>query len=343
MRRQTRGLAQRRLPAWMAWPALAAGLAFVLYGCGGDAPGPQTPAASKPAATESFLKEQGLAGRVALIQFGLVGQELSEAGLKEMASLNRAGEIQGLAYVRVEQNPDRKAADDYFAAQAAGLPVHHDPESALAKAFDATAWPTYVLVDKFGHVRYRGSWPGAEKVAEWVILLREEGADRGPGAPMFGVAAVDVPRLLAETKLPDLKGDIKPLREHIGKGGLMAVFVDTKCPFSGQAIGEIKTVAATLARHNVSALLINIGERKKAVEECYAQRDVGAPVLYDVSTATQKAWKVDVVPTVVLFDSGGAVAYRGKAVWKDVGAAAEKTLSLPAGTLKFGVAGTGFG
>lgn len=343
MGRQSRGLALRGLSAWMALPALAAGLAFVLYGCGGDAPPPQTPAASKPAATEAFLKEQGLAGRVALIQFGLVGHELSEAGLKEMAGLNRAGEIQGLAYVRVEENPDRKAADDYFAAQAAGLPVYHDAESALAKAFDSTAWPTYVLVDKFGHVRYRGSWPGAEKVAEWAILLREEGADRGPGAPMFGVAAVDVPRLLAETKLPDLKGDIKPLREHIGKGGLMAVFVDTKCPFSGQAIGEIKTVAATLARHNVSALLINIGERKKAVEECYAQRDVGVPVLYDVSTATQKAWKVDVAPTVVLFDSGGAVAYRGKAVWKDVGSAAEKTLGLPADSLKFGVKGTGFG
>ncbi|MCX5653096.1 MAG: hypothetical protein NTY65_00375 [Planctomycetota bacterium] len=44
-----------------------------------------------------------------------------------------------------------------------------------------------------------------------------------------------------------------------------------------------------------------------------------------------------------MIDSAGAVAYRGKAVWADVGAAAEKSLKLPAGSLKFTVKGTGFG
>jgi hypothetical protein len=43
-----------------------------------------------------------------------------------------------------------------------------------------------------------------------------------------------------------------------------------------------------------------------------------------------------------LIDSAGAVAYRGKAVWADVGAAAEQALKLPAGSLKFTVKGTGF-
>jgi len=42
-------------------------------------------------------------------------------------------------------------------------------------------------------------------------------------------------------------------------------------------------------------------------------------------------------------DSGGTITYRGKAVWADVGAAAENSLKLPAGSLKFTVKGTGFG
>lgn len=64
---------------------------------------------------------------------------------------------------------------------------------------------------------------------------------------------------------------------------------------------------------------------------------------YDETKATQKAWDIHSVPTVVLITPADLVAYRGPAVWKDLGDAAESALKLPAGTLKFGVKGTEFG
>lgn len=319
---------------------VAAALGLVLTGCKSRT---ESAPPAPPSSPAEFLKQQNLQGRVALIQFGLVGCELSEAGLGKMAAMQREGKIEGLDYLRVEAASDPKAADDYFAARKPPFPIYRDPERAVGRAFDATAWPTYVLVDKFGHVRYQGPWPDEAKLAAWVAGLRKEAADPGPGAPRFDVAEIDVPRLLDETKLPDLKGETRPLRACLGKAGLVAVFVDTKCPFSAAAVGEMSSVAATLAKHDVAAVLVNLGDPKAAVEEFYAARNVGMPVLYDTGAATQKAWGVTSVPMVLLFDAGGAVAYRGNAVWKDVGAAAEKALNLAAGTLKFGVKGTEFG
>jgi hypothetical protein len=91
------------------------------------------------------------------------------------------------------------------------------------------------------------------------------------------------------------------------------------------------------------SVLLNVGEPQATVERFYAQRQVGIPVIYDTGRATLKAWAVTSTPTPFLIDSAGAVAYRGNAVWADVGAAAEKSLQLPTGSLKFTVKGTGFG
>jgi len=325
--------------SWVAFMTVAAILAVLAAGCKPAENAPAAPAAG-PA---EFLKQCGLQGKVALVQFGMVGCALSEEGIGRMTALNKDRRIEGLAMARVEGGKQSKEADAYFAAKSPGFPVRFDADGSLGRAFDATAWPTYVLVDKFGRIRYRGPWPDEAKLAEWAAALGKETADAGPGAAMFGVAVLDVPKLLDETRLPDLQGAVKPLRQRMGAKGLLAVFVDTKCPFSATAIGEMSSVASVLAKHEVQSVLVNIGEAKAAVEPFYAERQVGMPVLYDAGNATQTAWAVTSVPTVILMDSGGTVAYRGKAVWADVGAATEKSLQLPAGALKFTVKGTGFG
>jgi hypothetical protein len=318
----------------------AALLATAPWGCG---PGTQAPPPVKANTPEEFLKGYGLKGQVALVQFGIVGCALSEAGLNEMMRLQKGGAITGLAYARVDTSEDQKAADEYLAARKPGFIVHRDPQSVLAKAFGATAWPTYLLVDKFGHVRYRGSWPENAKLGEWTAALATEPSDPGPSAPMFTATVLDTKKLLDETKLPDLKGAAKPLRDYMGRGGLLAFFADTTCPFSAAAVAELKVVTDTLAKHAVPGVIINLGDKKAAIENLYAARDLGAAVIYDETKATQKAWDVHSVPTVVLMTPDGIVAYRGPAVWKDLGDAAEATLKLPAGTLKFAVKGTEFG
>jgi thioredoxin-related protein len=333
----------RRISACLRSSALLAGAGLALIvamivgvGCR------QEPQAEGPPPAR-FLKEHALQDRIVLVEFGAIGCALSEAGLDAMIRMNRGKTIPDLAFARVEMGKQTPAADQYFAARTPGFAVHHDADSALAQSYEATVYPTFVLVDRLGRVRYRGPMPEEAKLATWVGALKEEKTDAGPDAALFGMIVLDGPKLLADTRLPDLRGAAKPLREHAGKGGLLVVFVDTSCPFSGQAINEVPQVAAVLAKHEVPSVLVNIGEPKATVEGFYASRDLKLPVLYDATTATQNAWNVTSVPTVVLADAAGNFLYRGKAMWRDLAAAGEKGLKLEAGTLKFGVGGTGYG
>jgi len=300
---------------------------------------------SKPpvAVQGDFLKGQQLEGRVAFIEFGLVGCPLSEAGLTKMIELQKDASIPDLAFLRVEESTDRPAAEAYFAAKLPGFAVTYDSEASVARAFDATAWPTFVLVDKFGHVRYRGPLPEEEKLAEWAGTLLAEKDNPGPDASVFGVTRLAAEKLLDETRLPDLEGAAKPLRSYMGAKGLVVVFVDTNCPFSGQAIGDTASVAATLAKKDVKTVLINLGDPKRTVLDFYARQKTGTPVLYDTTDAAQKAWLVEYVPTVILLDPDGNIHYRGKAVWSELAAAVESVQKSGPGSVQFKPSGTGFG
>jgi len=332
---EARAAARVSAPAAVSAAVLVAALAVA--GCGATAGRPAA------ATAEAFLEEQGLRGRVALVEFGLVGCDLSDAGLDLMIRLDREKAIEGLEFRRVEALRDAAAAEAYFAAKGPRFPVVRDPDAAAARAFDATVYPTFVLIDKFGRVRYRGPAPDADLLADWADTLQRETADAGPDAPRFGVSALDVARLLDETRLPPLAGDAKPLRAHFGQQGLVAVFVDTTCPYSGEAVGDMAKVAAVLAGRQVACVLVNVGEPEDAVRAFYGGKTTGAPVLYDASDGTQQAWKIDAVPTVMLFGPDGTLVYRGKAVWQRLASAVEGTQRLKAGSVRFGVAGTEFG
>jgi hypothetical protein len=157
------------------------------------------------------------------------------------------------------------------------------------------------------------------------------------------VSRSELTQLLDTTRLPDLDGAVKPLRDRMGPAGLLVVFVDTTCPSAAVAAGNMPSIAPVLARQKIPSVLVNLGDAKWVVERVYAARKVGVPVLYDTGKATQATWRITSVPTVVLLDSDGAVCYRGRAVWADVAAAAEKSLKLAAGSVKFAAEGTEFG
>ena len=317
-----------------AWVTAAAAVLLVAAGCRSSGPAP---------APTDLLREHGLQGRVVLIEFGAVGGSLSRQGLDLMVRWHEESKVKDLAYVRVEVSKDRQAADAYYAANPPGFPVHRDADGSLALTFDATVRPTFVLVDKFGRVRYRGPLPDELKLLEWGELLVRETADPGPDARVFGVSRSAVRRLLDETRLPDLAGAVGPLQARMGRRGLAAVFVDTRCPFSGEAIADMARVARTLAEHEIGSVLVNLKEPKDTVLGFFGERDPGAPVVYDESAATQEKWQVDFVPTVMLFDAEGTLVHRGRAVWSVLAAAVEEIQSLEPGSLDFGVVGTEYG
>jgi hypothetical protein len=297
--------------------------------------------ADTPAAR--FLKGLGLEGRVVLVEFGAFDCAVSNQGLDQMMRLHRENIIPRLGFVRVEGGKDQKAVDAYYEAKSPGLPVYKDPDASLAKSLDATVTPTFLLVDMFGRVRYRGKAPDEDKLADWAEALLEQEDDAGADVLLFGMENTDLPALLAATKLPRLEGAVQPLGQYMGPHGLLVVFVDTSCPFSGTAIGDMPNVAATLAKQGIPSVLINLRDPRDVVLGFYGQHKTGTPVLYDVSTATLENWKVESVPTVFFLTTEGQASYHGKAVWSDLAAAVEKTLALPAGSIQFKSAGTEFG
>jgi hypothetical protein len=357
---------------------LAAAGALVLLAPGGCASEPPAaaPSASSTSSTTSatasagvlsegavrFLQANKLTGRVALIQFAPAGNALGDLVYGRMIEVQRDKLVPDLACVRVEEPKDAKAAATPTAvatstavaapatvaapaavAPPAGFVLTKDADGSLAAGFGVAALPSVVLVDKFGHARYRGPFPDGDKLIDWTETLAHEKADPGAEAPAIGVSAAAAKALLGATKLPDLAGATKPLGEYHGKGGLMVLFVDTTCPFSGTAIGDVTAVAKVLGDQGIATVLVNLADKEDAVKKFYAARALGVPVVYDVTKATQKAWQVTMVPTVCVFDADGTLLYRGNAVWKDLGSAADGILKLPAGSVNFTQAGTGLG
>jgi len=301
---------------------------LVLAACGSKPSGALPASGVGPVAT--FLKDNKLEGQVVLVEFGTIGCELSNSGLDAIIDFANRKAVPGLSYARLEPIADDKAFEEYYKAKSAPFPVVRDPQMKVANALGTTIYPQFALLDKFGRVRYRGAQPAEKDLAEWVKALATEAKDPGPDAPAFGTAKLDAVGLLATTRLPDLTGIVQPLAGHKGKAGIMLAFVDTKCPFSNVAIRELPKVATVLQAHNIASLLVNIGEPEAAVKKTYAP---GTPVVYDIGKTTQKCWNVQSVPTIVLLDSAGSVAYQGAAAWAGVAAATEKMLNLTAGTV----------
>jgi len=311
-------------------PPAAVLTAFLLFlaACGSKPSGAVPASDAGPIA--SFLKDNKLEGQIVLVEFGTFGCELSNNGLDAMIELAKRKAIPDLSYARLEPIADDKAFEECYKAKSAPFPVVRDIKMKVANALGTTIYPQFALLDKFGRVRYRGAQPAEKDLAEWVKALAAEAKDPGPDAPVFGTARLDAAGLLATTRLPDLSGAVKPLAGHKGKAGIMLAFVDTKCPFSNVAIRELPKVASVLQQKEIACLLVNIGEPEVAVKKAYAP---DAPVVYDIGKTTQKCWNVQSVPTIVLLDSAGAVAYRGGAAWAGVAAATEKMLNLTAGSV----------
>lgn len=332
---------------WLLLAVAALIACLPLVGCGSGNQPPQEPTATASAMSPremvlaKFLRDMDVPGKPALIEFGTVGCALSEKGLEGMMALQRDGTIPGLAMIRVEGNQDAAVVDGYFKAKGMPFRVYKDGSTALAQALGATAYPTFLLADKFGHIRYVGAYP-QENLVPWGKALVAETTDPGRDVPMFGARAVDLQALLAR-QLPDLKGQARAIKDHAGDHGLLLLFVDTTCPFSAIALKELPTVSQVLADKKINCLLVNTDDPKAKVLEFYAGKELGAPVVYDTGATTRESLNVQSVPIAVFITPSDTIGYQGEAVWAKLGTAIEKALGLAAGAIRFTAEGTGYG
>jgi peroxiredoxin len=320
-------------------PFVLCSIALLVAACGSPVKTAQAqPGTDSPVA--AMLKAHQLEGRVVLVEFGMIGCQLSGSGLDSMAEWQRRNALPGLAFLRLEPTADKQTFDSYYSAKTLGFPVVRDTAMAVANALGTTVYPRFALLDKFGRVRYRGSQPSEKDLAEWAGKLNSEKADAGPAAPQFGTVQLDVPALLAATKLPALDGAVKSLRDYRGKNGLLLLFVDTYCPFSAAAAKDIPAVAEALNKRGVPTVLVNIGDPEARTKSFYSQGVTGATVVYDTSKFTQDRWNIQFVPTAVLVDADGNLVYSGSPVWEHVTEKVAAALNLPADSVKTGVMGT---
>jgi hypothetical protein len=289
-----------------------------------------------------FLKTHKLLGKPALIEFGMVGCELSGEGFLSMIQLHGSDLVEGLGYARVEISTDSDAVDKYYRATPAGFPVERDSDGKIANAFDATILPVFILVDKFGNTRYKGGFP-TEHLGDWSKMLLAEKTDPGPKAPRLGVKTINAKELLATTKLPELGGSSQALADYAGPAGMMLVFADRSCPYSGQALKDLPGVSRVLKKRTIATVVVNITDPEKTVKAYYARLNLRLPVVYDTGSAVRISWDIQSVPTIILFDAQLRVAYNGPAVWSAVGRAGESALGLPPGSLSFKAKGTRYG
>lgn len=302
------------------------------------------PSSPEETLRKGFLEQNGLAGRVVLMEFGQAGAPLTDKGLDEMIRLHKHKAVENLAYVRVDTSEVSSAVDEYYRTKAVPFLVHRDIKKELAKAFKATVCPTFVLVGKFGRIRSVGELPTEKTLTERAEMLLAESSDPGPDVPLLGVVKLDAPKLLAATRLPALNAPAKLLAEYMGKCGLLIVFADTSCPYAEIAVGDMPKVTKELARYGVASVVVNLDNELDDVKEYYAKHKTDTPVVYDTTANTQHRWNIRSVPTVVLIDADGKIGYNDKAVWSEVAVAGEKALGLAEGTIWFEeVQGTGDG
>jgi peroxiredoxin len=321
--------------------SLAMLAAMTVVGCGGDNGGEGADPA-QGLSREQFLTEYGLADQIVLMEFGTVDEDLSDQGLRAMMDLQRRGAIPGLAYARVELSTDEASVQEYYRELSPTFPMIRDPKKQIMDLFGAKAVPTFILLDSFGRVRYRGGFPTGN-LHDWVVAMKDEATDPGPAAPQFGKVSIDGPTLLRQTVLPALEADAKPLASYAGPNGLLAVVIDTQCPFAATAREEMGKVSDVLKKHAVDSVLINIDDAPEVVKHFYADKNLPVHLLYDASGRTQHSWGIGSVPTVVYFDADGAIRYNGKAVWQELAVAVSNTLGLPEGEVNFQAKGTEYG
>lgn len=331
----------------LALSALLISLTAVCAGCdrtAGQEPRKQQSARGETSARGTLgevLTRHGLVGQVTLIQFGRIDCANSNRELRRMIALAGEPGYEGVGFLRVETVGDPGPVESYYADIEAPFPVHHDAGGDIARAVGGVSIPGYVLLDRFARVRYRGPMP--EQLPEWAAELQDQSADLGPAAPPLADTGLNTAELIEQTRLFDLDGRQRRLNDFAAGRGLVVIFADTRCPFAGEALGQLPAVAEVLDEMDIGTVVVNITDPAQRVREFYNQTRIAAPVLFDEGREVQHLWRITSVPTIAYISPAGAAGYTGPAVWENLAYAIECETDLPEGSVNFASEGTEYG
>lgn len=139
----------------------------------------------------------------------------------------------------------------------------------------------------------------------------------------------------SEVKMKDVSGEMRSLKDLVGRFGLLVVFSCNTCPFvigsegSEGWEGRYPELMGYSARFGVPVVLINSNEAKREQGDGYAdmqarykEKGYSGSYLLDAEHQVADAFGARTTPHVFLFDKGMKLVYKG-AIDDNVASAAE--------------------
>ena len=114
----------------------------------------------------------------------------------------------------------------------------------------------------------------------------------------------------ADFTLPDLDGRPVTLGAFLGKKPVLLVFWATWCPECKAAIPEINALATGPLAEKLQILGLDFRESREKVARAVKSRGILYPVLLDERGQAARAYGIVGIPTYILIDREGNVAWR---------------------------------
>jgi len=156
---------------------------------------------------------------------------------------------------------------------------------------------------------------GKAALAMTVVILAMTAP--GPGRSARGEPSPDRPpagsaREWTDFTLEDADGKPISLGPLIGKRPVLLIFWATWCPNCKEEVPVVNRMHKEPAKHrNIQILALDYKESRKKVNAFIEANMVAFPVLLDRNGSVAKAYKVVGVPTYILIDRDGRIAFRG--------------------------------
>jgi len=138
--------------------------------------------------------------------------------------------------------------------------------------------------------------------------------ESGAGAAIPGASTGPA----ADFTLPDLDGLPVTLGSFLGKKPVLLVFWATWCPECKAAIPEINALTTGPLAEKLQIFGIDFRESREKVAQAVKSRGIRYPVLLDERGQAARAYGVVGIPTYILIDRRGNVAYREHVLPRDI-------------------------
>ena len=143
----------------------------------------------------------------------------------------------------------------------------------------------------------------------------DRAGEAAPSSPAGGADASPPP----DFTLPDLDGRPVTLAPFLGKKPVLLVFWATWCPECKAAIPEINAMSTGPLAEKVQVFGLDFRESREKVAQAVKSRGIRYPVLLDERGQAARAYGVVGIPTYILIDRNGNVAWRRHLLPGDIG------------------------